>query len=253
MSQSLRLASPKKIPEPPHRMTRSYLPYLNRNDRVEFQCAKKLIWRLVPTALNLSLTWSRQDYTWLQDLISTIISAYPAFTQYTNNWPIRYYCQQHHARCRFTLKTHGTLPGRSQTLQSTQGPEMHLSPGPNNARERTEPVPSELGTTANNDLNSRLSMTYSILPDISFSRGPQQEEVEVFLRLVDPTLCALSDRFISAGISSESRLLAMARLPAEQLDIFLRCEVHTDAFESKLIRDGLQKLLTQATVQFAHW
>lgn len=70
------------------------------------------------------------------------------------------------------------------------------------------------------------------------------EEVHIFLRLVDSSLCCLIDRFVSAGVTSEARLITMAKWPDHELTIFLRCEIRLDPFECKVVRDGMQKYLT---------
>ena len=75
----------------------------------------------------------------------------------------------------------------------------------------------------------------------SFGNERRWEEVAVFLRLVDSTLGCLIDRFVSAGVDSEHRMIVMSKWPATELDNFLRCDVRLDAFECKLIRDGLRK------------
>lgn len=70
-----------------------------------------------------------------------------------------------------------------------------------------------------------------------------KQEVLSFLLFVNGTFACLLDRFWYAGITSKTRLLAMAVewSNAEKEDFLLR-QVHADPFERKMLAIGLAKL-----------
>ncbi|RPD62018.1 hypothetical protein L226DRAFT_535391 [Lentinus tigrinus ALCF2SS1-7] len=230
------------IAEPPYRLSRSYAGYIDPQDVNDWVAVKILIRDILPMKLDLKLSWSQQELSRKRDLVSTVLSSYPAFKKYEANWPVLYYCYQHLGKSRLyrgegakNRPNNSTTSGichrvnirRSQSVLST-ATAMTL--------DRISPVPTAASTSApSSDVSPRYAQ---------MMRG--EEEVTTFLQSIGGTFDSSKflDRFVTAGVNSGARLKDVAKWGVVDRDMFLRCEVRLNAFECKLVSDALQRMVS---------
>ncbi|KAI0637724.1 hypothetical protein C8Q77DRAFT_1205863 [Trametes polyzona] len=200
------------IPQPVHRLDRSYYGNIRPEDRTAYDSARKRIRDLLPQILDIKRTWSRQDDGATERLInaapdagiseraSLVASASECFPERT---------------------TRGNVaPITSEATVETTTPASPASPL------MTRIDPSRLGTSV----------------AASLASNEPWDAVERFLIALDPTFGPLADRFKVAGITNKARLLAFAGWASYERDEFLAKELRLDAFERKVVSDELVKL-----------
>ncbi|KAI0773782.1 hypothetical protein C8Q74DRAFT_782347 [Fomes fomentarius] len=70
-----------------------YTHHIRPADQEHFTAAKSLIREIVHKALDISLTWKAQGPGRVEDLLASVLSAYPEFNNYEKHWPILWCCQ----------------------------------------------------------------------------------------------------------------------------------------------------------------
>ncbi|KAI0721958.1 hypothetical protein C8T65DRAFT_629775 [Cerioporus squamosus] len=235
-----------KIPEPPHRLARSYVEHINAEDANDWVAVKIFIKDTMPTILDIKLRWGEQETSRKRGLLSTVLSSYPAFTKYESGWPVLYYCYQTLGQLRFKSGEGSKKRlAKSTTTRSIcarrnirRSPSV-LSIASTVTVGRNTPPPAVTTAATTSDA---VSPRY-----VQMMRG--EEEVTNFLQSINSTLGSsrLLDRFVSAGVNSGARVKDMANWSATDRDLFLRCEVRLNAFECKLVGDALQRMVSIAT------
>ncbi|RPD62014.1 hypothetical protein L226DRAFT_76414 [Lentinus tigrinus ALCF2SS1-7] len=234
------------IPEPPNGTLRAYGGYIREPHRDDYEAAKLFIRELVRKELDVQLAWSQQKAT-ARRIVFTVIASYPVFLKYANKWPILYYAYQSHCRFRTEARREGRVSARrkvrvpigcgvpSSTYPRSPGSQTTV---PTTLPSRPPCYPSQgLPTTQTLHVESSDRDRGADHASMTF-RG--RKEVEMFLQTLPLQLGALTDRFVSAGLSSQARLQIMAQWTVADQETFLRREVSVDAFVSKLVCDALR-------------
>ncbi|KAH9853855.1 hypothetical protein C2E23DRAFT_97788 [Lenzites betulinus] len=259
--------------------TTRYTKLILEEDLGFFAKAKMLIQKILPEELDITRVWTHQNEEDRKRLIDRVISAYPPFAKYEMAWPIFFYCRQHLSHLRRPLgwefkdrrarrPAASTPPAssRSEAQRSTASSQSRTDdPRPSRASDR---IRIRAGNTRQAQVpagcpRTRVRLTDPTMSDATTPRraqpavptghaapravaaenpAPSREGQDVleFLTSVDGTFSYLLDRFLVAGVTSRARLLTVAQWADK--DEFLLKELRLNAFERRLITDGLVKL-----------
>ncbi|KAI0723478.1 hypothetical protein C8Q76DRAFT_794412 [Earliella scabrosa] len=86
-------------------------------DKRKFAQAKALMQKAIPEILDLGHTWGQQRPQRIRRLLATVLSAYPVFKNYENQWPVRFYCSTRLACVRYIKARGHHEPGTTRTRE----------------------------------------------------------------------------------------------------------------------------------------
>ncbi|KAI0676782.1 hypothetical protein C8Q78DRAFT_987358 [Trametes maxima] len=216
------------IPPPATKFGRSYIGYIQPEDRETFEEAKVLMRELLPKELNIKRSWSLQKAQATERLVDHVVEYYPVFRKYEDAWPVMYYCYQRLGCLRRPLVKRTNSGQRQKSpvamVQACYDRHMNLRPRTRNAPANAQPI---LKRPQQALRNPAATLAYERV-------GRGEQDVLDFLMALDGNLAGLLDRFRFAGIIDKGRLRSLAQWPTIEKDLFLARDLGLNAFERRM-------------------